>query len=102
MIDGYEDASFRPDAPVNVAEAAKIMTRALGIDVAPQGRGEPWYMPYLQALAMRNVIPLDISNPAQSVTAALIQRMLDRLVSESAPYPSRSQEEVKSWGKYYR
>lgn len=32
-VDGYEDGTFRPDAPITRAEAAKILARAIKLDI---------------------------------------------------------------------
>jgi len=64
FVDGYEDGSFRPDAPVNRAEALKILNLAAGLqelegstvvsfsDVFP----EDWFTPYVKAAASREIV----------------------------------------------
>lgn len=64
FVDGYEDGSFRPDAPVNRAEALKILNLAAGLnelddyaavsfsDVLP----EDWFTSYVRAAASREIV----------------------------------------------
>lgn len=64
FIDGYEDGTFRPDAPVNRAEALKILNLAAELheledsftlsfsDVFP----EDWFTPYIRAAATREIV----------------------------------------------
>lgn len=64
FVDGYKDGSFRPDAPVNRAEALKILNLAAGLhelddsvpvsfsDVLP----EDWFTPYVRAAASREIV----------------------------------------------
>lgn len=56
LIRGYPDGSFRPDALINVAEAAKIVSRAAGI--APLGVATSvWYAPYIETMRAHDALP---------------------------------------------
>ena len=46
FINGYPDGSFKPDETINYAEAATMALRALGYDIALEGRGT-WPTNYL-------------------------------------------------------
>ncbi|QDH19668.1 S-layer homology domain-containing protein [Saccharibacillus brassicae] len=46
-VDGYDDATFKPDASVTRAEFVKMAVSALKLDAAPTGGR--WYAPYVEA-----------------------------------------------------
>lgn len=64
FIAGYDDGTFRADAPVNRAEALKILSLAAGLmklegttvptfsDVSP----DDWFEPYVSAAASRDIV----------------------------------------------
>lgn len=54
IIGGYSDGTFRPDATINYAEAAKIVATAdmNGMSMPSAGSG-PWYMLYMEYLTDR-------------------------------------------------
>lgn len=93
---GYADGSFRPNQPVNFAEASKIVTRALAI--AP-GAGvpeaTPWFLLYVRALEGRSAIPLSVTRFDQPMTEADIDEMLNRLRNNVTSRPSRSYEDLR-------
>lgn len=51
LIDGEEDGSFRPEEPITVAEAAKILAKAHGLIYPSKFSSDrPWYEPSMRAL----------------------------------------------------
>lgn len=46
-VDGYDDATFKPDASITRVEFVKMVVSALKLDAAPTG-GQ-WYAPYVEA-----------------------------------------------------
>lgn len=59
IVEGYEDGTFRPDAPVNRAEALKILLRATELEPLEEPFGQQefsdvpedaWFAPYVQRL----------------------------------------------------
>lgn len=64
MVSGYGDNTFRPDATINLAEAAKIVASVdiLDISTSPTTTihlpaGEPWYAGYMKYLDEHNAMP---------------------------------------------
>jgi hypothetical protein len=53
-VDGYSNATFRPDSPVNLAESSKILAQVFGLSVVESGDTE-WYQPYTDALSVSGV-----------------------------------------------
>lgn len=65
IVSGYDDGTFRPDAPVNRAEALKILSLATELDpLAMSGttlsftdvREMDWFHPYVGAAASRDIV----------------------------------------------
>lgn len=48
-VDGYEDATFRPDVNVSRAEFIKMVVTAMKLPVSGTTTGAMWYMPYVNA-----------------------------------------------------
>ena len=57
IINGYNDGTFRPDNLITRAEISKILSLALGLDIASSQTSfadvavESWYAPYVAAMA---------------------------------------------------
>jgi hypothetical protein len=81
LVQGYGDGSFRPDAPINFAEAAKVLAKTF--DLHTSDGALPWYRPYLEGLARAGVIPVALQSPEQIPTAAQVQEMLEKLVQRT-------------------
>lgn len=50
MFTGFEDQTFRPDAPVTRAQFAAVLSRLLGLPIAEPASQPYWYSGYLDAL----------------------------------------------------
>jgi len=48
IVDGYSDGSFKPEQPINVAEALKITLKAFGIQTREANSEEAWYAPFTE------------------------------------------------------
>lgn len=55
IINGYSNGTFRPDDPVNFAEAIKIILLARGKRIT-EAKGKQWYEPYVQELDEHDVL----------------------------------------------
>ncbi len=92
IIKGYPDGTFKPDTPVNFAEAIKMVLSAYGEDVT-EGTGEAWYLPYSEKLESLQVLPQHSYVAWQPLNreraADLLWRMLrhqeDRFVPRLSP-----------------
>ncbi len=56
IVKGYPDGTFKPETPVNFAEAIKIMLSAYGEEVT-EGTAAQWYVPYTTRLEDLEVLP---------------------------------------------
>ncbi len=123
IIGGYPDGTFHPDAPINFAEAAKIIAnvdnfyvngvgyRDTVIDGVAVGQPLPestdgkWYEPFVRYLALRNAIPLQVAAFDQPVTRAQMAEILFRLLADRTDKASRTYEDIAartglSWKTY--
>ncbi len=60
IINGYEDGTFRPDAPVRYNEAVKMLVASLGYELVAQQRnqaeGSAWYTGYMSVASERGML----------------------------------------------
>ena len=104
FIGGYPDGTFRPDARINVAEAAKILvgffrlptqtTRCGGADGArcfdPDAADEPWYTDFIVTLGERAALPPSIESVDSLLTRGEMAEMVFRLWTGNQEKPSLS------------
>jgi uncharacterized protein YkwD len=90
-ITGFPDKTFKPERPVDLASAAKILSKAFKLEVAPARAGEQWFQPHLQALSSERVIPLTVTTPAANLTrldmAELVYRLRFKVTDRPAQDP---------------
>lgn len=87
IMKGYEDATVRPAAQINSAEAAKILSVAFSLtDVTD---AYVWYRPYFEALEKIRAIPQTVLSLDQFITRGEMAEMVYRIVvgaNTSTPY----------------
>lgn len=99
LIQGYQDARFRPDKAVSYAEALKLVIQAFGFPVDEVGTLEHtrWYTPYqdfahyyafLEADSYHPEAPLSRDAMAQLVYRAVVMRDNVALIASIVPPPS--------------
>lgn len=59
LVSGYEDGTFRPETPVNEAEALRITGEIFGWAVNDLEDGDPWYKPCFDYAKNANLIESD-------------------------------------------
>lgn len=78
LIVENRDGNFRPNDPVNLAEASKILYKAYG--VGPLDRqniaGSPWYSHYIYDLRKAGIIPTRMKNPGMSLTVKDVAELM--------------------------
>lgn len=91
---GYSDGTFRPAASINVAEAAKIIVKATGVEATttiPACEGAcPWYEGYVRMLEAHGAIPTSIASLDSLLTRGEMAEMLYRLTTGNADKPSHT------------
>lgn len=101
---------FAPGEPINMVEAAKIITVGFGIGESPldcsgpnggatcmehASQGDVWYKRHIVALADRGAIPLSITDKGQYVTRGEMAEMIYRVKAEDDVLPSRTYDELE-------
>ena len=90
IVDGNPDGTFRPNDPVNLVEAAKMIVKAFKYDTSaystsyanPTKSGETesaWFRPFIESLLSKNAIPMDINTFESSIIRGQLVEMLYRL-----------------------
>lgn len=79
VVSGFDDGTFKPDAPVTVLEWLAMWLRLYGI--APMG-GNPWYLPY-QEFANQNHI---ISSASYSLSSPMTRGKASELILKIREY----------------
>jgi len=88
FVKGYPDGSFRPAAPINHAEAAKILYNVYQSDIDSSatascaGQTSTWFKPFTCALEKSGVSPRTLV-PEQSLTRADMARMVFNAITLS-------------------
>jgi len=81
IVNGYPDGYFRPEQPVNLAEAIKMSFRSFGQEIPPDGNGH-WYEPFLEAARNRNILTQLLKNPAHLLSRGEMAALTFALVNE--------------------
>lgn len=93
IVNGRPDGSLQPLHGANLAETAKVVTKAYGIDpflgLYPNPR-VPWHEPYWYALARRHAIPETLKARSQTLTRGEFAEVLYNLRSERPTVGFRS------------
>lgn len=86
LIEGYKDGSFKPNQPINIAEASKILVKIFNLKTANSTKY--WYSPYLESLAKDKFLPLSINymnrNLKRGEVAELIWRIVQKIHTETS------------------
>ena len=92
FVSGYADGSFRPSQNINFAEAAKIITKALGYET---GTTDPWYKTYVDQLDSKKAIPLTIQSFGKNITRGEMAEMIWRLKANITDQSSAHYDDLK-------
>lgn len=95
VIHGYPDGNFRPDAYVNVAEAAKMLSRAFALSIYPNtDPNAPWYWDHIKVLSDRNAIPEEVRRLTDPMRSVDLMEMIERVREQITWRPHRSAEDL--------
>ncbi|EKD63751.1 MAG: amidase [uncultured bacterium] len=92
FVDGYADATYKPDQNVNRVEFLKILTRIYGIDLSDYAvtgiytdtDALVWYAPYVQYSKDNNLIDVGLDNmfyPANAITRGEVAEAIYRIMN---------------------
>ncbi len=95
LVDGYPDGTFQPANEINFAEASKIVTNALGLELTETETGDPWYRAYVEPLAELNAVPLSISDLDKSIARGEMAEVIWRVEEDMTDLDSLNYEELE-------
>jgi len=95
LVRGYDDGTFRPDQPINFAEAAKLLSRIFAFTPYPNDPKVLWYRPYVDALSVRGIIPQTVATFASPLTAGDLKEMLYRIQFAITWRPALTSEDLQ-------
>lgn len=88
ILTGYEDGTFRPAKPINLAEASKLIGILYGIR-SDATAGE-WYEPYVLGLESLNALPQTIRTVDSNLRRGEMASIMARIVRQDVSQPSQS------------
>lgn len=91
LTKGYTDGSFKPDQPINVVEASKLITAALTLAPTAATQGTEWYSASLETLGDLNAYPDTLHYLNENLTRGEVAEILWRL------HTSRTDQAHTSW-----
>lgn len=88
IISGYPDGTFRPDQPVNLAEALKMAMRSFQIHTETSEGA--WFEPYLSAARSRGILITLLQSPDHRLTRGEMASLTYALILETEDDPKHS------------
>lgn len=88
IVDGYSDGSFRPEANIQFAEAAKVLSLAYDLGVGPGA--EVWYENYVRRLSELNAIPVNIKSFWDQISRGDMAELIYRVDHNEGAYTKSS------------
>ncbi|MDD3066285.1 MAG: S-layer homology domain-containing protein [Candidatus Gracilibacteria bacterium] len=83
IIAGYPDGDFKPENPVNLAEAVTIISNTFGLEIPAAASGEAWYQRFLAKTSEMRITPLEFSDAAASLTRGQMAELIMRATQNS-------------------
>ncbi len=99
LVEGYKDGTFRPEDPVTLAEAAKILTEAFDLPLSNNGYSDQWWSRYIDTLDDEGALP-DNSRAGDRVTRGEAAFMIDALYNGSSSNNSVYGDCYDRYGRY--
>jgi len=88
IISGYSDGTFNPGGEINVAEAAKILVKAL--DIEASDNTDVWYRPFVEGLEAFDAIPMEITSFSNPLTRGQMAELIYRIRNSGHGKTSRT------------
>ena len=83
IIAGYPDGNFKPENPVNLAEAVTIISNTFGLEIPAAASGEAWYQRFLTKTSEMQITPLEFSDASASLTRGQMAELIMRATQNS-------------------
>ncbi len=95
FVKGYSDGKFKPESEINFAEASKIISNVLALEVPDDDSGI-WYKPYVQALTDKAAIPQDVAGFSYNITRGQMAEMIWRINTKQVYAPTADYKALKN------
>ena len=95
LVQGYPDGNFYPERDINFAEASKIISIGLELDVSENEENPEWYAPFVSALTDKNAVPLSISGSDKSIARGEMSEVMWRVLDQQNELPSQNFDELE-------
>ncbi|MBP7899047.1 beta-propeller domain-containing protein, partial [Candidatus Gracilibacteria bacterium] len=98
IIQGYANGTFQPDLNISIVEASKILALANGLkdSKTKPDMNDPWYKRYVEALELKNAIPVSIDYPEKKITRGEVVEMAWRIKSSVTTKSSKTYASLTS------
>lgn len=98
IIQGYANGTFQPDLNISIVEASKILALANGLkdSKTKPDMNDPWYKRYVEALELKNAIPVSIDYPEKKITRGEVVEMAWRITSSVTTKSSKTYASLTS------
>lgn len=94
FVDGYPDGTFKPGNNINFAEASKIVTNILGMELVEDD--QEWFSPYVLALEENDSIPAEVNGFDHDVLRGEMAEMIWRIDTERTYKVSNTFENIQA------
>jgi hypothetical protein len=106
IISGFPDGTFKPDIPVNYANAAKILVKSFNVPVNDaddhfSNEETIWFRKYTEALRKKHVTAESIDHFADNLTRGEMAEMLFRLKTGQNSFETERDEDAGNLGMGY-
>lgn len=88
IVSGYPDGSFKPEAPVFVTEASKMISNAFGFE--NKAASLAWYDNYVRNLSLRGALPTTIESIDSALKRGQMAEIIYRLKTGKTTLASHS------------
>ncbi|MBI5152553.1 S-layer homology domain-containing protein [Candidatus Peregrinibacteria bacterium] len=79
IISGYPDGTFKPEKPINLAEASKILVGAFGYPYDSSHQYDLWYSPFIGVLSDKKAVPESVETESQNLRRGEFAEIIYRL-----------------------
>ncbi len=91
FVNGYPDKTFKPQNPITLAEASKIVALAQDIEISGEKNGE-WFQPFLETFKEEKVLAeKKMHSPATAISRGDMADMVWRITTGNEIFPENSE-----------
>ena len=92
IIKGYDDGTFRPNAPVLFSEGIKIGLEGFGITVRAEKNSEAWYERYMDFVHDNTIFSRYSIYPEKGMTRAMMTHLAASIINQGTEQWSNTRD----------